>query len=90
MTDERIHGQSGTARWWPCFGAGILWPFASRVLVSWLPAYAAAAAAFALLWIIAGLVFLRWPPSLSWRFARWINGALLGAAVCGLLTYLLT
>lgn len=87
MAEERNHAQSSAWRWWPCFAAGLLWPFASRTLGSWLPPYVAAAAAFALLWIVAGLLFLQWPPSPSWRFANWIKGSLLGAGVCGVLTY---
>lgn len=89
MADERIHAQPGPWAWWPCFAAGLLWPFGSRALASSFPTYVAAAAAFALLWMIAGLLFLQWPPSPSWRFANWIKGALLGAAACAVLTYLL-
>jgi hypothetical protein len=49
----------------------------------------AAGAAFGLMWIVAGLLFLQWPPSPAWRFGNWIKGSLLGAVVCAVLTYLL-
>jgi hypothetical protein len=67
----------------------VFWPFASRGLTSRLPAYLAAAIGFALLWTIAGLIFLRWPPAPSWRFGHWIAGAVLGGIACAVPTLLL-
>lgn len=89
MGDELVQADASIWRWWPCFVSGLLWPFAGRALRPWLPSYLAAGAAFGLMWMVAGLLFLQWPPSPAWRFANWIKGALLGAVVCAVIAYLL-
>lgn len=77
-------------RWWPCLVGGVLWPFVTLGLRSWLPLPLAAAVAFALLWSAAGLVFLRVPPTAAWRPDRWLAGGAVGALVAGALAYLLS
>ncbi len=74
-------------RWWPCFLGGLLWPPVTLGLRSWLPPYVAGTLAFALLWAAVGLLFLRVPPSASWRLRRWLLGGVAAALVFGSLAY---
>ncbi len=76
-------------RWWPCVVGGLLWPVVSIGLGAWFPPHVATAVAFAVLWGVVGLIFLRFPPTASWRFGRWMLGGAAGAIVCGTITYFL-
>ena len=76
-------------RWWPNFLGGLALPFASIALRKWLHPSVAAAVAFIVLFGLVGLVYLWHPPTNSWRSGNWFSGALLGAVVYGVLTYVL-
>jgi hypothetical protein len=76
-------------RWWPAFVGGLLLPIASLGLRRWLRPDLAAGLAFFVLFSLVGLLIWRSPPTRSRRPMWWLWGALIGAIIYGILTYLM-
>ena len=75
------------AVWWPVFMGGLAGPFLAPLLRKWLAPHFAASLAFFLVYLGIGLLFLRRPPSESWRFGRWMAAGAAGSVIAGALTY---
>lgn len=88
MCSSQQRTSSGLS-WWPNLVGGLVWPFVTILLSRWIPLHFAAALTFALIFGGLGFIYVKSPPSPDWTLSKWLGGAVLGAVMCGVITYFL-
>ena len=78
-----------TWHWWPCFIGGFAGALLTHLFMDWMwPPGLALGAAFFVMWVAVGLVFLISPPGRRWSFVRWVGNGAVGSLIIGALAWI--